>query len=94
MISGLIAGYEAILAAWASARDFFGLASVKRSFAKILIEFLTEVAVLVLVFPMLDTIVETQSKVTGLMVFVSIGIAGFCLLIAGIMAGIISKDQG
>lgn len=68
-------------------RAFFVKAFAHRSFRKITVEFLTEVAVLVLVFPTLDTVIEKgQSKVTGPLVFGSVVITVVCLLVAGIIS--------
>jgi hypothetical protein len=93
VISGIIAGYKSTKKWRLAANNFFTRISVQRGFIKIFIEFLTEVAVLVLVFPTLDTIIEQgKSKVTKSMVFGSVAIAFVCLFVAGIMAGIISKD--
>jgi hypothetical protein len=67
---------------------------VQRAFIKIGIEFLTEVAVLVVVFPVLDTIIQRgQSNVTRGMVVGSFGLSIACIVLAGIAAGIIAKDD-
>jgi hypothetical protein len=50
-------------------------------------EFLVEVAVLVMVFPILDTVIEKDlSKVTLQLVFWSIVISVGCLFVAGIIS--------
>lgn len=73
---------------------FFGKVSVQRAYIKIAEVFLTEVAVLVAIFPILDTVIEQgQSKVTRSLVWGSIALAVSCLLLAGIAAGIIAKED-
>ena len=67
---------------------------VQRAFIKIVIEFLTEVGVLVMVFPILDTVIQRgQSNVTRKLLIGSICLSVACILVAGLMAGIISEDN-
>lgn len=70
-----------------SAHTFIVRAFYHRNFAKITTEFLTEVAVLVLVFPTLDRIVEKgQSGVTRPLVIGSFAISLVCLFAAGVIS--------
>jgi hypothetical protein len=66
----------------------------RRGFLKIVAEFLTEVAVLVLVFPYLDTVIQKgQSNVTSGLVVGSVIVAVGCLLIAGFISFFASKSE-
>ena len=58
-----------------------------KGFGRIVAEFLTEVAVLVLVFPILDTIIQKgQSNVTKSLVILSVVLTVSCLFVAGIIS--------
>jgi hypothetical protein len=87
VISGLIARYRSVVGFPRVAWAFLVKAFFNRNFAQIVVEFLTEVAVLVLVFPTLDTIIERgSSKVTGPIVYGSIATTVGCLFVAGIIS--------
>jgi len=71
-------------------RVFVKKAFLHREFKKVASEFLLEVGVLSLVFPILDTIVQFGTRaVTTRMALTSIGIGFGCLW----MAGILSYDE-
>lgn len=56
-------------------------------FAKLAMEFFTEVAVLVFVFPVLDTVIQFgRRKLSWQLAGVSIGVAVVCMVLAAIMA--------
>jgi len=60
---------------------------LRRSFLAIVVQFLTEVAVLVMVFPTLDTVIEKgQSKVTLSLIIGSVALSLSCLFLAGIIS--------
>jgi len=69
-------------------RVFLVSAFIGPRFAKIAVEFFTEAAVLVAVFPILDTLIEGggMAKLTESLVAWSEGLAAFFLLLAGIIA--------
>jgi hypothetical protein len=89
-MSGLISGFRSTSRiwrrCWIGIRDTFGGPA---KFFKIASEFFTEAAVLVAVFPILDTIIEPLGgvqKVTWALVVWSEGIAAGLLVLAGIMS--------
>ena len=93
VISGLIAGYRAGMDMLHSIWVFLLKAFGHRSFAKITVEFLTEVSVLVFVFPTLDTIINHgQSKVSKAVVLGSLAITVVCLSVAGIISMLDRED--
>jgi hypothetical protein len=69
-------------------RGFLIAAFIGPRFAKIAVEFFTEAAVLVAVFPILDTIIEARgtARITRPLVAWSEGLAAFFLVLAGIKA--------
>jgi hypothetical protein len=97
VISGLIFGYRAVLRLWALCQSYIWSFIRHPGIHKIAIEFCTEVAVLVAVFPILDTIIPItggaqasgqngMKNVTWPLVITSEGIAGLFLILAGIMS--------
>jgi len=87
VISELITGLHNVLRFLIAVRTFFLRMVLNRRFPRIIIEFLTEVGVLLMVFPMLDTVIEKgESKVTGGLVAGSLLITVFCLLAAGVIS--------
>jgi hypothetical protein len=100
VISGIIFGYESVaqvaMPLWAIVRDWLlGIFNFEAKFFKIAMEFFTEAAVLVAVFPILDTIIEpygSVQKVTWSLVIWSEGIAAALLVLAGIMSKAVKGD--
>ena len=87
MIVLIRVAYQRILAILANLWSFAVSVARRSDFARITVDFLTEVAVLVMVFPTLDTIIEKgQSKVTRGLVIWSVAIALICLFMAGIIS--------
>jgi hypothetical protein len=64
-------------------------------FVKIAVEFFTEAAVLVAVFPILDTIIQVggMQKVTWSLVAWSEGIAGMLIVFAGILSELAERTR-
>jgi len=91
VISGLIAGYNSLARFVSRIWTLVIRALLNANFPEITIQFFTEAAVLVAVFPVLDAIIDSlnggPAKVTWQLVLWSEGIAGFLLLLAGIMSG-------
>jgi hypothetical protein len=86
VISALIAGYHSTIRVLSAAWVFLLKVFRRGGFGEITVTFLTEVAVLVMVLPIVDTIVEKgQAKVTLPLVIWSIVIALGCLFAAGII---------
>lgn len=95
VISDLIGRYRSLIRLFPLIRGFLHKAFIHRTFAKITVEFLTEVAVLVLVFPTLDTIINKgQSKVTLPLVIGSLLVTVLCLFLAGIISMLARGDTG
>lgn len=94
MISGLIAGCQTlVLKIWSFPKEVFRVAFAHPRFVSIALEFFTEAAVLVFVFPILDKIVQFGPKGVTLKLGIgSVGTAFFFLFIAGIIGGRI-KDK-
>lgn len=94
MIPGLILGYQRVIrfviACWGGLRGWISTVFVfEAKFFKIAMEFCTEAAVLVAVFPILDTIIEpfgSVQKITWSLVIWSEGIAAALLILAGIIS--------
>jgi len=77
--------WRQVAAATTSAGDFFGAVFFGPKFARIAVEFFTEAAVLVAVFPILDTIIG-HGRVTRSLAFGIAGLVLFFLFLAGIIA--------
>jgi hypothetical protein len=93
VISALIAGYHSVVKVLSTGWMLLLRVFRRGEFAERSIEFLTEVAVLVFVFPILDTLIEKgQSKVTRLLVIWSILIPVGCLFLAGVISTINKED--
>jgi hypothetical protein len=93
VISDAIFAYHCLLRFLSKVRVFVLRVFREGGLAEKSATFLTEVAVLVLVFPILDTIVEKgQSKVTPSLVIWSILIAVGCLFLAGVIS-MIAKER-
>jgi len=88
----VLRGYHYVMKFPPVAWDFLRKVFVRRSVAKIGVEFLTEVGVLVLVFPMLDTIIENGKKITRSLVATSVAIAVMCFIIAAILSMLAGED--
>jgi hypothetical protein len=93
VISGLIAVCRNVLrlphTVWTFCIRVFNC----RGFAKIIKEFLTEVAVLVLVFPTLDVIIQKgASNVSKSIVLLSLTVTALCLFAAGIISMMLGED--
>jgi len=87
VISGLLAFYRSVVGFPRVVWAFLVKAFFTKNFAKIVIEFLTEVSVLVLVFPTLDMIIQKgKSNVTGLLIIGSFALSVVCLFLAGIIS--------
>ena len=93
-MSGIIFGYRSVAQFVASLwtkvyESLHGIFIFEHKFFKIAMEFFTEAAVLVAVFPILDTIIEPSGsvqKVTWSLVVWSEGIAAALLVLAGIIS--------
>lgn len=85
MLPRLLRLWRRVTAAAAPVGDFLGTAFVGPKFAKIAVEFFTEAAVLVAVFPILDTVIG-HSRVTRSLAFGSAGLVLLFLFLAGIIA--------
>ena len=93
MISGLIAVYGNAVRLLVTIWTFFVRVFNCKGFAKIIREFLTEVAVLVLVFPTLDVIIQKgASNVTKPIVLLSLTVTALCLFAAGIISMMTRED--
>jgi hypothetical protein len=94
VISVLIAACQRfVLKIWSVPKELFRSAFAHPRFANIALEFFTEAAVLVFVFPILDKIVQFGPKgVTLKLGLGSVVTAFFFLFIAGIIGGWI-KDK-
>jgi hypothetical protein len=88
MISRLISVYRSVAQAGRTLRDWLVRTFLGPRFAKIAVEFFTEAAVLVAVFPVLDTIIENGGllNVTWPLVAWSEGLAVLFLFLAGIIS--------
>lgn len=84
--------YHQVAGASSSVWDFFCRVFVRKSVAKIGIQFLTEVGVLVLVFPMLDTVIENGRRITRSIVAISVAIAVVCFIVAAILSMLAGED--
>lgn len=86
VVSGLIAVCRSAVRLPLAVWNFFVKVCRRPGFGKIIAEFLTEVAVLVTVFPALYTIIQKgRSNVTGLLVVGSLALSVVCLFVAGII---------
>jgi glycerol-3-phosphate acyltransferase PlsY len=99
VISGFINAYHIAIKTssgiWLASRNYYGKAIRDPGIQKIAIEFCTEAAVLVAVFPILDTILGTPGmqpaaggikEVTWTLVVTSEGLAALLLFLASIMS--------
>jgi hypothetical protein len=105
VISGLVEGYKAGVRLVAEARYYlarlrhYSLAALQaKETVEVAIEFFTEAAVLIAVFPILDTVIPIGNtggikNLTWALVLVSEGIALLFFILAIILAGV-AKDRG
>ena len=105
MIAGLIEGYKAGVKLKAEARYYLArlrhyswTALQTRETVEVAIEFFTEAAVLIAVFPILDTVIPIGNtggikNLTWALVLGSEGIALLFFILAVILAGV-AKDRG
>ena len=88
MISTLISAYRNAVRSASNLWRGLVAAFTRKEFAKIAVEFFAEAAVLVFVFPVLDTIIETGGlqRLTWALFIWSTGLAVFFLFLAGIIS--------
>ncbi len=91
MISFLLAIYSRTRQVAAKLWNFFVEDFWGPRLAKIAVEFCTEAAVLVAIFPLLDTIIK-GGHVTRPLIGWSVGLPAILLLFAGVIAAIIKVD--